>query len=126
MLVTALRTRRVPGGLRLRRALQRRDAARGAGSNDWVVAEVDESDGTIDGFSPEITVIVNLDWDHPDRYGARPSSRRPSPPSAPAQRGTVLVSDACALSLRLAPARRHVRAERQILRHRRRREGREG
>ncbi|CAM2989394.1 UDP-N-acetylmuramate dehydrogenase [Rariglobus hedericola] len=39
-----------------------------AGSNDWVVAEIDESDGTIASFSPEITVAVNLDWDHPDHY----------------------------------------------------------
>ena len=35
----------------------------------WVIAEIDESDGTIDNFSPEITVVVNLDWDHPDFYG---------------------------------------------------------
>jgi UDP-N-acetylenolpyruvoylglucosamine reductase len=34
----------------------------------WVVAEIDESDGTISHFSPEITVAVNLDWDHPDYY----------------------------------------------------------
>lgn len=34
----------------------------------WVTAEVDESDGTIKHFSPEITVAVNLDWDHPDYY----------------------------------------------------------
>ena len=32
------------------------------------VSEVDESDGTIDSFSPAITVAVNLDWDHPDHY----------------------------------------------------------
>jgi UDP-N-acetylenolpyruvoylglucosamine reductase len=35
----------------------------------WVAAEVDESDGTIDNFAPEITVAVNFDWDHADRYG---------------------------------------------------------
>ena len=41
----------------------------GTGSETrWVVAEVDESDGTISHFSPEITVAVNLDWDHPDYY----------------------------------------------------------
>ena len=34
----------------------------------WVIAEIDESDGTIEKFSPEITVVVNLDWDHPDFY----------------------------------------------------------
>lgn len=37
-------------------------------ATDWVVAEVDESDGTIENFSPEISVVVNLDWDHPDYY----------------------------------------------------------
>lgn len=42
--------------------------ARFSSASDWVVAEVDESDGTISGFSPEITAAVNLDWDHPDYY----------------------------------------------------------
>ena len=37
-------------------------------NSDWLVAEVDESDGTIDHFSPEITVLLNADWDHADRY----------------------------------------------------------
>lgn len=37
-------------------------------STPWLVAEVDESDGTIRHFSPEITLAVNLDWDHPDYY----------------------------------------------------------
>lgn len=37
-------------------------------TSDWLVAEVDESDGTIRHFSPEITIAVNLDWDHPDYY----------------------------------------------------------
>ena len=36
--------------------------------SDWLVAEVDESDGTIDQFSPEITVLLNADWDHMNRY----------------------------------------------------------
>lgn len=42
--------------------------ARTAVASPWVVAEVDESDGTIGAFSPDITVAVNLDWDHPDYY----------------------------------------------------------
>jgi UDP-N-acetylmuramate--L-alanine ligase/UDP-N-acetylenolpyruvoylglucosamine reductase len=33
-----------------------------------VVAEIDESDGTIDAFTPDILVCVNVDWDHCDRY----------------------------------------------------------
>lgn len=37
-------------------------------SSEWVVAEIDESDGTIDDFSPEITLVVNFDWDHPSQY----------------------------------------------------------
>ena len=37
-------------------------------SDGWVVAEVDESDGTIDLFDPEITLILNLDWDHADFF----------------------------------------------------------
>ena len=39
-----------------------------ASAGDWLVAEVDESDGTIGAFAPDITVAVNLDWDHPDYY----------------------------------------------------------
>ncbi len=38
------------------------------GSNEWLVAEVDESDGTIEHFTPQITVVPNLDWDHADHY----------------------------------------------------------
>ena len=36
--------------------------------SEWLVAEIDESDGTIDGFNPEITLLLNLDWDHCDFY----------------------------------------------------------
>lgn len=36
--------------------------------NDWLIAEVDESDGTIDHFSPEVTLVLNVDWDHADHY----------------------------------------------------------
>lgn len=36
--------------------------------SEWLIAEIDESDGTIEHFSPDITVIVNFDWDHADRY----------------------------------------------------------
>ncbi len=75
------------------------------GGNDWVVAEIDESDGTIDGFSPEITVAVNLDWDHPDRY-LRPEDLEATYAALFARtRATVLVSDACPQSLRLAKDR---------------------
>jgi len=70
------------------------------GSNDWVVAEVDESDGTIDRFSPEITVVVNLDWDHPDHYRQLADLQATFASLFERSRHTVLVSDACALSSR--------------------------
>ncbi len=77
------------------------------GTNGWVLAEIDESDGTIAAFSPELTLVVNLDWDHPDHY--RRQEELESAFAALMQRthGTVLVSAACALSQRLAspPAR---------------------
>lgn len=38
------------------------------GPDEWLIAEIDESDGTIESFTPEIVVVVNLDWDHPDHY----------------------------------------------------------
>ncbi len=41
----------------------------------WLVAEVDESDGTIEAFSPALTLVVNFDWDHPDRYASEEDLR---------------------------------------------------
>lgn len=45
--------------------------ARPAAAGDLLVAEVDESDGTIEQFSPWLTVALNFDLDHPDRYARR-------------------------------------------------------
>lgn len=41
-----------------------------AESNDseYLLLELDESDGTISGFSPEITLFTCWDWDHADFY----------------------------------------------------------
>jgi UDP-N-acetylenolpyruvoylglucosamine reductase len=101
MLVTALRTAGFPAGYVCGGLFCDSTPPAGAGSNEWVVAEVDESDGTIVGFSPEITVVVNLDWDHPDYY-AKPADLEAAFSALCARtKGTVLVSDACALSLRL-------------------------
>ena len=35
---------------------------------DWLIAEVDESDGSIDLFEPELSVITQIDFDHPSQY----------------------------------------------------------
>ncbi len=37
-------------------------------SSEYLVAEVDESDGSIETFSPEVTLALNFDWDHVARY----------------------------------------------------------
>ena len=104
MLVTAIRSAGFPAGYVVGGLFNDRTPPAGGGSNEWVVAEVDESDGTIDRFCPEVTVIVNLDWDHPDRYGSPAEIEAAFASLCGRTRGTVLVSDACALSLRLAPS----------------------
>src|SRR6056297_728788 len=38
------------------------------GIGPYMVAELDESDGSFEGFTPEITVVTNADWDHVDHY----------------------------------------------------------
>lgn len=44
------------------------DPARFDSDSDWLVVEVDESDGSISEFEPEGALLVNIDWDHPDFY----------------------------------------------------------
>ena len=73
--------------------------ARHAG--EWVVAEVDESDGTIGNFSPEITVAVNLDWDHADHYPQLADLENEFAALFARTTGTVFTNDACVLSQRL-------------------------
>ena len=43
--------------------------------SEWLIAELDESDGTIDLFSPEITLILNADLDHHSRYASEEAYR---------------------------------------------------
>lgn len=38
------------------------------GSGRCMVAELDESDGSFELFSPDLTVVTNVDWDHRDHY----------------------------------------------------------
>ena len=38
--------------------------------NQWLIAEIDESDGTIEGFAPHTSVVLNVDWDHADHYAS--------------------------------------------------------
>jgi UDP-N-acetylenolpyruvoylglucosamine reductase len=105
MLITALRRARFPAGWVLG-GLFADDAmppARTA-SSDWVVAEIDESDGTIDAFSPEIALATNLDWDHPDHYRRLDDFATTFAALFARTKSAVLTSDACALSARLVAA----------------------
>jgi UDP-N-acetylmuramate-alanine ligase len=101
MLITALRNAGFPAGYVLGGLFASDEVAPARiGSNDWVVAEIDESDGTIDRFSPEITLAVNLDWDHPDRYRELADLQATFAALFARTTRAVLVSDACALSAR--------------------------
>lgn len=104
MLVTALRAAQFPAGYVLGGLFADATPPADAGQNEWVVAEIDESDGTIERFSPEITVAVNLDWDHPDHYRRRADIEAAFADLFRRTRGTVLVCDTCAMSARVVEA----------------------
>ena len=38
------------------------------GRGEYMVAELDESDGSFELFSPDVAVVTNIDWDHIDHY----------------------------------------------------------
>jgi UDP-N-acetylmuramate--alanine ligase len=98
MLVTALRRAGFPAGYVLGGLFADDTPPARTASSDWVVAEIDESDGTIERFEPEITVAVNVDWDHPDYYRRRDDLEATFAALFARTRGTVLVCDACAAS----------------------------
>ena len=106
MLVTALRGAGlepgyVGGGLFADDAL----APAAAGRDAWLVAEIDESDGTISQFRPELTVVVNLDWDHPDHYRTQADLEATFAGLFERTSGDVLINADCALSRRVAAGR---------------------
>ncbi len=107
MLITALRRANFPAGYVLGGLFNDDSVSPArAGSNDWIVAEIDESDGTIDRFSPTLTVTVNLDWDHPDYYRQQADLEATFAALFSRTQQAVLVSDACALSSRVASQQR--------------------
>jgi UDP-N-acetylenolpyruvoylglucosamine reductase len=107
MLVTALRRANFPAGYVLGGLFNDDDVSPArAGSNDWLVAEIDESDGTIEKFSPTLTVAVNLDWDHPDYYRQQADLEATFVALFERTAQAVLVSDACTLSARVASRQR--------------------
>ena len=69
--------------------------------SDWIVAEVDESDGTINGFAPAVTLAVNLDWDHADHYAKLADLEVAFAALFARTKDAVFISDACPLSARI-------------------------
>lgn len=103
MLVTALRAAGfapgyVGGGLFADTATPPADA----GAGDLLVAEIDESDGTIGRFAPFLTVLVNLDWDHPDHYRTQADLEAAFAALLARTAGLALINAACELSARAA------------------------
>jgi UDP-N-acetylenolpyruvoylglucosamine reductase len=105
MLITALRRANFPAGYVLGGLFADGATPAAAGANEWVVAEIDESDGTIERFSPEVTVAVNLDWDHPDFYRQPADLEAAFAALFARTRGAVLLSSACAMSARMGAPR---------------------
>jgi UDP-N-acetylenolpyruvoylglucosamine reductase len=103
MLVSALLSAGFPAGYVLG-GLFNSDALppASAGGNEWVVAEIDESDGTISQFSPTITLAVNLDWDHPDHYRTAAELEATFRALFDRTRHAVLVNSGCEVSTRIA------------------------
>jgi UDP-N-acetylenolpyruvoylglucosamine reductase len=101
MLITALRRAGFPAGYVLGGLFADGIPPAAIGANEWIVAEIDESDGTIDRFSPEITTVVNLDWDHPDRYREFAELEATFAALKARTRGVTLVNNACKTSRRI-------------------------
>ena len=78
------------------------------GASDLFVAEIDESDGTIGRFAPFLTVLVNLDWDHPDHYRTQADLEAAFAALLSRTAGPVLINATCELSARAAAGRADV------------------
>ena len=85
-----------------------RIAPAAGGAIDWLVAEVDESDGTISRFSPALTVLVNMDWDHPDHYRSQKDLEAAFAGLLARTTGSVLINAACKLSARAASGSKEI------------------
>jgi UDP-N-acetylmuramate--L-alanine ligase/UDP-N-acetylenolpyruvoylglucosamine reductase len=101
MLITALRHGEFPAGYVLGGLFADDTLSAAAGDNEWVVAEIDESDGTIGQFAPEVTVAVNLDWDHPDHYRRREDIETAFAGLFRRTKAAVLTSASCPMSRRV-------------------------
>ncbi len=69
-----------------------------------VIAEIDESDGTMPGFAPGILLCVNVDWDHCDLYRDAAAAEAAFAGLARRTRGAVFFNAGCETSRRLFEA----------------------
>ena len=46
----------------------RQPGVAGDGGGEWIVVEADESDGTLAGYAPDITLLTNVDFDHMEHF----------------------------------------------------------
>jgi len=72
-----------------------RPPARYVEESDWLLVEMDESDGSIDQYEPEISVILNVDWDHPDHYPDEADCRRAFANLIERTRSCVILGEDC-------------------------------
>ncbi len=70
--------------------------------SDWVVAEVDESDCTIKQYKPEITLALNLNWDHKAHYPEEEDLETAFQTLFRNTRGCVIIPKGCERLKRLA------------------------
>ncbi|HTS17141.1 MAG TPA: UDP-N-acetylmuramate--L-alanine ligase [Verrucomicrobiae bacterium] len=73
------------------------------GGGKYFVAEADESDGTLVGFSPEYSVCLNIEPEHLDHYGSMEKLRETFETFVTSTHRTVFVCADCANCLSLAP-----------------------
>lgn len=64
---------------------------------EWTLLELDESDGTIDLFSPDVSVILNTDWDHPSHYKTPEDYRQAFEALGKRTKGFVLTNEGICL-----------------------------
>ena len=70
-------------------------------SSQWLIAEVDESDGTIEAFNPDITLVLNLDWDHTDYYSTPKVWEKTLKRLFKRTKETIFISSKCPILKRL-------------------------
>ncbi|MGA2604574.1 MAG: UDP-N-acetylmuramate--L-alanine ligase [Verrucomicrobiia bacterium] len=73
------------------------------GGGKYFVAETDESDGTLVGFSPEYSVCLNIEPEHLDHYGSMDKLRETFEAFFASTHKTVFLCADCTNCLALAP-----------------------